>query len=109
MPCAVEIVADGSQIRALIAAEGSIGITGRTVTVEPDIPGLPALVSGAQGDMAIRIAGANLTVNGTLFAPRGGVQFIGLGGTFRCGAVANTIGVLGTGNRFIVDEACLRS
>lgn len=107
VPCAVEIVAQNSTVSALIAAEGPIGILGREVRVEPDRPGLPALVSGAQGDNAIRLTGANLDVRGTMFAPRGGIQFVGMGGTFRCGAVASTIRVVGGANQFVIDEGCL--
>lgn len=107
VPCAVEIVAGNSTVRALIAAEGPIGVTGQAVTIEPDRPGLPALVTAAEGNGAIRLTGSNLKVTGTLFAPRGGIQFTGVGGVFRCGAVASTIRVLGAANHFVVDEGCL--
>ncbi|MGI9079223.1 MAG: hypothetical protein ACR2GF_00095 [Acidimicrobiales bacterium] len=107
VPCGVDIAAPRSTVRALIAAEGPITVSGLGARIEPAQPGLPALVTGAEGDNAIRLTGANLNVNGAVFAPRGGVQFTGLGSTFRCGAVASSIRVVGALNRFVVDEGCL--
>jgi hypothetical protein len=106
VPCGVEIFGQNSTVGAVIAAEGPIAVTGSNVTVDAGRPGLPSLVSGAKGADAIRIVGANVKAAGTVFAPGGGVQFIGLGGVFRCGAVASTIRVLGARNSVVIDGSC---
>lgn len=52
----------GGTVNAMIVAEGAVQISGSTLTIGPDTAGQPALVSGAEGDDAIRLDGSRLQV-----------------------------------------------
>ncbi len=106
VPCAVDIIGLNRTVGAMIAAEGPITVSGTNVRIEPGQPGQPALISGSTGADAIRIVGINARVTGTMFAPAGGVQVIGLGGSFKCGVVASTIRVVGSNSSFPFDGTC---
>lgn len=62
---------------------------------------------GAVGEGAIVLAANDLNIGGTLFAPEGSVQFLKLGGIYRCGVVANKISVVGANTTFQIDDVCL--
>jgi len=106
VPCAVTIAGSG-RVPAILVAEGSITVEGTAVVIDPGGAGSPALISGASGPDAVRIAGAYTQILGTTQTLNGGVTVIGTASRLRCGVVASTIKVVGATVRIEVDGGCL--
>ncbi len=109
VPCAVDLTVAGTY-NATIAAEGSIAVTAKGITVGrgASAPGQPALVSGASGT-AISVIGANAIVRGQSAAAAGELLAKGSGAALNCGAVAKRIQVLGADSSANVSAWCVAS
>ena len=87
-------------------AEGAINVTGVGLTIGPDLPGSPALLSAASGANAIVVLGANTRIRGSVQALSGQVAVIGAQTVLHCGVVASTIAITGISVHVEVDGQC---
>lgn len=95
VPCGVDVTGTGG-VRATLAAEGPIRISGSGVTVSPGVTGAPSLITASDEASAVAVVGRSASLVGTVVAPAGGVQLSGDDGSYRCGVLARTIDLSGS-------------
>jgi uncharacterized repeat protein (TIGR01451 family) len=106
-PCAIQISGSKSTINATIVAEGSIKLSGSSITIGRGLPGVPALLTDATKENALRVDGSDIQIRGTVQALGGQARIAGAKGTYQCGIVAKTIEISGSKNSVVVDDQCI--
>ncbi|MFA6076445.1 MAG: hypothetical protein WC778_11515 [Negativicutes bacterium] len=106
VPCAIKISGSKSIINATIVAEGTIKLSGSSITIGQGLPGVPTLLTGATGENALRVDGSDIQIRGTMQALNGQMKIAGAKGIYRCGIVAKTIEISGAKNSIVVDDEC---
>lgn len=109
VPCAVALIGSGNVVPATIAAEGTVRLTGFGLKLGVSSPGAPSVVTGAKGEDAVLIVGANTVLIGAVHASGGSVHVIGTNARLECGIVASAITVQGSGVSAPMSERCLRT
>jgi len=106
VPCGFSVSSANVTLRALVVAEGPISIRGSAITVDPGVPGSPALVSASNATPAIEVAGSNNRVYGSIQALNGRVDLLGSNDLYQCGVIAKTIDIGGSYAQVRADSAC---
>ena len=106
VPCAIQISGSKSTINATIVAEGSIKLNGSGIIFGRGLPGVPAFLTAAIGENALRVDGSDIQIRGTVQALGGHARITGAKGIYRCGIIAKTIEISGAKNSVVVDDAC---
>ena len=106
VPCSVKIQGSNSTVSSLLIAEGNVEINGSDVVINPYKQGMPAIISGTNSSDSIPLSRTNIQILGTIQALNSGVQITGAKGVYRCGIIAKTISLSGSGISILVDDQC---